>query len=128
MPIRIPSHLAELSDVHALKNWVDGKDCRDELWFRSIDQSFEILGRHPPIPESMDEDGAPEELPWDLVVNLLAWTLRREGLLWTYVQKGAQGGISTAEDWFRVCEAAAWRLVQRYNREVQAKRWPPDEH
>jgi hypothetical protein len=125
--IRVPGHLQELAKVHALKTWANGPACPKDIWFTSINRAFKLIGSHPPKPDEEDDDGDPMPRRWELVAAVLALVIKDEGALATHVQTTNQGGFATEAEWQAICEAAAWRLLQRYNLAVKKGDWNPDD-
>jgi hypothetical protein len=114
MQIRIPAPLQETATTLGLRRWVAHRDFPRDAYFGAIDEFSSVLSRFTP-------SGDPE--PRQLAV-LLAVAVDEEGALLTYVLDKATLPISDDATWLKICQAAAWVILQRYNLEVDNGTWP----
>ncbi len=91
------------------------------MYFETVDGAKGLLARH---------KGAEAEEPRDeLIANTVASVLDHEGLLLTYVLKEGTYSLDTEDRemrWLRVCQAAAWVVLQAYERACKAGEWPKE--
>ena len=116
--MRVPAHLQEIAATLALRSWVDGKKFPQEKYFETIDLARPLLARH--------GAGNGEPRP-ELVVMILTTTLDEEGLLLTYVLEKGTYPLDVEDRemrWLRCCQAAAWVILQAYERACKAREWP----
>jgi hypothetical protein len=116
--MHVPAHLQEIARQLALRSWVDGRSFPRESYFETIDGGRELLARH-----NKDADESRHG-----VVILIAGALDEEGLLLTHMLDKGTYSRDSSEDrearWFRVCLAAAWVVLQAYEKDCKAGKWP----
>lgn len=101
-----------------LRTWIDGKNFPRDDWFESVDLARSILQRHTP-------DGADIIDPdWAALAPIIALIMDRDGLLLAHVAKKGKDTEDQAE-WERICLAAAYVVLERYEAAVKEGRWPP---
>jgi hypothetical protein len=118
--MHVPAHLQAITRQLALQSWVASSSFPLDEYCETIDELKGPLGRHAPH----DEDDPPQEAPREVLVVLLAAVLDREGLLITHVLATGTYSPDDEERWHRTCLAAAWVVLQAYERECKAGRWP----
>jgi hypothetical protein len=77
------------------------------------------------LRELATSDDGDYEPNYRAVALCLAAHVDEEGRLINYVLKNGQPFDETEEQWYAVCVAAGWEIVQRYNREVKNGKWCP---
>ncbi len=75
-----------------------------------------MLQRH------VGDDGG-QDPDYEAIAPVIARLLDREGALYNYV--GAQAHCPDTDDgWLKVCLAAAWVILDRYEQAVKKGKWP----
>lgn len=107
--LRVPAHLQEVARALGLRSWVDSRKFAKDVHFESIEIFRERLRRH--------AEGGEAELSADLVVPMIAKALDVEGRLLTHVLDAKTYPIDDEATWQKICNAAAWVVLQAYERE-----------
>jgi hypothetical protein len=116
--MRIPPHLQDIKARLALQSFVDGRHFPRKAHFETIDLFKQRLEG----PHHADE-------PNDAPVNpklavVIAQALDSEGYLLTHVIEQDTMPIDDEETWGKICLAAGWVVLQRYERECNNGDWP----
>lgn len=113
----------------ALRSWVDRKHFPIDDYCQKIDDADAFLQGSSAAEDAATTDehavAAAEEdtVSNDQLVALIAMLLDNEGALVAYCLKH-EIAIMDKENWLRICEAAAWVLLQRYQLRVKKGEWP----
>lgn len=113
--VRIPVHLQETAKEIAARTWAKNKDFKQKLWFSAIDIFSQQLS-------AFTQDDAEN----DQIVPLIARMVYEERSLAEHVFKETDASISNDEVWLKMCEAAAWVIVQMYRLAVEKGEWPDE--
>lgn len=110
--MRIPTHLQQIANNLGLKSWVEGKKFPWTHYAQSIETYRQRLENLP----SLDSTG-------DLNINqalavMVGEELNVEGALSTHVLDENSYDIGDDAEWKKICEAAGWCVMQRYEREA----------
>jgi hypothetical protein len=116
MRVFIPPELKGLVVELSLQKWVDGR-----VWPR--DRYFGVIDRLRNVLLQVDEEQADNP---DALALLLAATLRVDDVYQAYILQTRLLDMGDAETWLKKCLAAAWAIIQKYNREVNNKTWQTD--
>jgi hypothetical protein len=118
--MQIPAHLQEIAQQLALRSWVASSKFPHDTYFETIDELKKRLRRHAP----RDDPDSADDPPPEAIVVPVATMLDREGLLITHVLDTGTYSADDPDRWHRACLAAAWVVLQAYEKECKAGRWP----
>jgi hypothetical protein len=113
--LKIPMVFRTKAKNADLRKWVDGKRCPREDYFRSIDGYRMIQRRH--LPDATDPD-----FPF-LVASVAKLLDQEESLYGHLVAKDLE--TTDAGEWEQFCIAAAYVVVDRYDKAVTDGTWEP---
>jgi hypothetical protein len=108
--MRIPTHLRQLVNNLALKSWVDSRDFPIDHYAESV----EIYRQR--LESRMDGTGGEDADVQKAIVVMLAQEIDLEEALSTHVLNETVHDISDESEWAKICEAAAWSVLQRCER------------
>lgn len=115
----VPTHLQDVAQALALRNWVKKKGFPRDEYFRTIDDTVAFLARHKnPDRESRNDEA---------IVVVLAAMLDHEGVLATYalgLSTYASIGDTPEARWKVACAAAGWIVLQAYDLASKNGDWP----
>ena len=115
--MRIPAALQDTAATLGLWDWVQRKDFPLKEYCRTIDDLGVIVLRHQPRDEAFDP--APDQL-----VPTLAEMLNHEGALIEHALANAYA-IHDDAQWLKVCRAAAFQVIRRYELALERGEWVP---
>lgn len=115
MALKIPMVFRTRAKNADLRKWVDGNNCPREDYFRSIDGYRAIQRRH--MPDAPDPD-------FDLLVASVAKLLDQEESLFEHLVSNDLDTTDSGE-WEQFCMAAAYVVVDRYEKAVNKGAWEP---
>jgi hypothetical protein len=99
----------------ALRSWIDRKHFPVDDYCQKIDDAREFL-----MGTAAADDATVSD---DQIVAMIAMMLDNEGALVAYCLDN-DVEITDAENWLKICQAAAWVLLQRYELRVKKGEWP----
>jgi hypothetical protein len=116
----VPAHLQEIAKQLGLRSWVARKGFPREIYFETIDLLKANFARHS-AAEPRDE----------VLAGCLAYTIDHEGVLLTHVLEAGTYKLSEGDGdpdrrWLKVCQAAAWVVLQAYAKACKDGEWPVD--
>jgi len=116
MGLRIPPHYQDAESTYAIKRrWVDHKKFDRDAYFEAIDDFKVHLARvHP----------GSGEVGHRSIVGMIAMMIDEEQSLEQYIVASRGPQMQNDDDWTRLSTAAAWYVLQRYEREVERGDWP----
>lgn len=115
--MQVPAPMQHIARTLALRSWVQRKDFPLEHYCGTVDGAYELLRRHDPPND--DDDPPPDQ-----VVPMIAAVLDHEGELLEYCLEKATYEVSDDDAWTKVLNAAAWTVLQRYDKAVKNGEWP----
>lgn len=98
-----------------LRKWADGKRCPKKDYFESVDGLRVIYRRH--TGDSSDPN-------YLLLAHQVAGLLDKEESLYDHLA-GNQQDTDDADKWAHLCLAAAYVIIDRYDRAVEKGEWEP---
>jgi hypothetical protein len=111
--VEIKAHMRSVGSKHSLRSWVGRKKFPLEDYFRVIDDYLDSI-----------QTRLGMALECTAAVQVVAGTLDQEGALFKYIDNDREYVIESDEDWERICTAAAWIVIEKYDEAVTAGKWP----
>jgi hypothetical protein len=103
----------------ALRSWVDGRQFPKDAFFETIDTCKTLLAsKHKPA----DGDDPPSD---HALAIMLAGTLDEQGQLLAYALERQTVAFKDEQEWLKVCLAAAWVVLQVYEKACKDGSWQP---
>ena len=100
---------------YRLRSWVKGRK------FPSADHFVHIDVQRREYRRMVGRDNDPD---WAFLQPIVSMSLNRGGHLGAYLDR--KRVTVTDDEWIRVCQAAAWALLDEYEKAVAAGKWVPD--
>lgn len=100
-----------------LWKWADGKWCPKKDYFQSVDGLRVIYRRH--VGNGRDDPNYP------FLAHPVARVLDKEGALYDHLARNQQE-TDDPDKWARLCLAAAYVILERYDEAVANGEWEPE--
>ena len=107
--------LQDTARTLGLHDWVSQKGFPLRDYCETVDEARRLLRRHQP-----DQTNFPVQ---EQIVGVIAEALDAEGALAKHALAAAYP-IKDDTDWWKVCLAAAWQVMSRYEAAVEKGDWP----
>jgi hypothetical protein len=117
--MRIPLHYRSKAKENGLRTWIDGSNFDRDSYFKSIDDLVLIIGRHVNEDDAGESEWPPD---WTLIAPIVSGLIYRERKIYEHLEKKKKL-VDSAEEWTELCTAAAWVVLERYERAVNGGSW-----
>jgi hypothetical protein len=114
--MRIPPTLQDTARTLGLRDWVNRKGFPLQDYCETVDQARQLLQRH----QQADDAHYPVN---DQMVTVIAQALDTEGALLEHALDVGYEIKDDNESWWRVCRAAGWEVMLRYEAAVENDEW-----